>query len=593
MDLDLVSVMDQSESHNHNFFQTIQLLQDSLSNLLESTQATDKLNAIDQLKAIRPLLAQVSSQISDCITVNDLVDLTKAYLLKNDEKSFTEFSNAIGRLQSALNRLLDRANLPTSLTQELREQIQHSLDLCKSGIDCLVQSVHKPEVDHPDTIRYAKQALKRLNAASEFAAGLADRLEDEQISAYFIAVNRRIKQSMPPLLAGTKTALLSKDTKDFDQASEHALQAVESLLPPKDVLYPERNLLEKTKTLNNLLRILQSRIGTGNDGVQSVLKEIFDNSTQFAHAIKVFAPFSSYPDDLERVWSRLANEQMPSLAEATLSAQQSPFTIIQSINLTNSLLLCYVIPELLPQLKIAQKQLTDSLVEFKTALTPEAHMKVVHWFNEVIVLAQALAQQNSDPKQKNRILDCCKSLTSSFSRVEKTFSSLDRAPHLQAMLKNQLEQLCSISSTLISPPRADSVGLLERFSGIQYDTDTETGKMLDASKEMAVELNSILNGAQTRSQVIKSARVICNQAHLIVQQSQKCAQKCRDKRLSEQIVVLSVSARTKSVQLKILCAVKAASDEASPADEQLTACALSLTRDLHSCITAVEIAKLC
>jgi len=590
MDLDLMNVMQATSS---NFFQTVTQLQETLNKLVESTRNVDKQNAIEQLKAIRPLLAQVSAQISDCVTVTDLVNLTKSCLLNPNNKQVSEkFFSCTNRLKSALTKLLDRADLPTSLTEELRNTIQVSIDNCHSSLDLLTQSVKSADSSSVKKIADTKQSLKKLNQASELAAGLADRLEDESLSSYFIDVNRRIKTAMPPLLAATKSVLLNvNNLSEFDRAKSEAELAVNALNPPPEVLYPETNLVEKTSELNNLLRIFQSRIGSEPAIVQVALKNVLEATKKSAQAIKAFLPFASHPDELQHVWATLANEQILSLAQVTLCAQQSPYTIMQSINLNNSLLLCYVIPDLPTRVKSCQMKLVSAVHAFSTDVSQEKFEQLTRTFNDLVVSAQALAQQTSEPKRKQQILDACKSLNSALNRVDKFFSSLSRSPHLKAMMLNQLEQINSMSSMLIAPPLSDSEDLIERLTTVTID-ETVTGKLLQACKTMAEQLHRILQKNLSPADIINSARIICAEAHNVVQRSQKYAALCSDKRLSDQIVLLAVAARTKSVQLKILCAVKAASNSTDEWAEQLSACVLSLTRDLHGCVTAIEIARL-
>lgn len=558
MDLDLMNVMQATSS---NFFQTVTQLVETLNKLVESTRNVDKQNAIDQLKAIRPLLAQVSSQISDCLTVNDLVNLTKSCLLNPNNKQVSEkFISCTNRLKSALTKLLDRADLPTSLTEELRNTMQISIDNCHTSLALLTQSVNSASSASVKKIADAKQSLKKLNQASELAAGLADRLEDERLSSYFIDVNRRIKTAMPPLLAATKNVLLnSNHLSEFDRAKSEAEAAVNALNPPPDVLYPETNLVEKTAQLNNLLRVLQSRIGSEPSIVQVALKNVLEATKQSAQAIKAFLPFASHPDDLQHVWATLANDQILSLAQVTLCAQQSPYTIIQTINLTNSLLLCYVLPDLPTRVKSSQTKLVSCVHGFSADVSTEKFEQLSFAFNDLVICAQALAQQSSEPKRKQQLLDTCKSLNSALNRVEKFFSSLSRSPHLKAMMLNQLEQINSMSSMLIAPPLSDSEDLVERLKSVTID-ETVPGELLLACRTMADQLHRILQKNLSPADIINSARVICSEAHHVVQRSQKYAALCKDKRLSDQIVLLAVAARTKSVQLKILCAVKAASN---------------------------------
>jgi len=235
-------------------------------------------------------------------------------------------------------------------------------------------------------------------------------------------------------------------------------------------------------------------------------------------------------------------------------------------------------------------------------LTENWIAKLQDLINEQVVLSLSLAQETNEPKQKEHLLECGLELSNKLGdfneevEVDLPVSLL----YTNDSQRDSLKQLHTIHKKLLKKPEGargtlndSSNVLLDRISSLPTDSSI-TGKLYQASKLIALDLKDLLGGELSRADMIKCARRICNQAHIIVKQAQLFITRCKDARLSNEIQVGSVSARTKCVQLKILCAVKAAtgSNDDNSMEEQLVGCVLGLTKDLHSTISAAEIASL-
>lgn len=603
VDLNLMTVMETTNVEEESLYASICKTQEVLSRLVDCTKKGDKHKAIDELKAIRPLLDQISSHISNCLTANDLVAMTKACLLNpSDEKSFNELTNSVDRLQSALKILLERAKLPTSLTDELRENIKAIIEECETTMEALAQAVFLS--NQTRAIQTAKKALKLLNSASELAAGLAERLEDEALTAYFMATNRAIKSTMPPLLTSTKSALLySEHRPEFIRAKDFALYASFALLPPKNVVHPENQILDQIKVIHEHICILHYHINRGDtQDVNSSLKGVLEAAKEGVRAIQAYIPFAENPHDLKIACLFLANDQMKNLGHVVVESTDTKErnSAIHSTSVANSKILSVILSNHQQRLEENQNNITSL---FKQVIDGEDYettsTKLQDIITEQIVIALSLSQDVGNPKQSKLLYATAFELSAELSIFSiELIKSPTNPTELAIKSVKSFEVLLKKLTAPITPEggaHGDSQQLLDRISSLPID-DSTTGKLYAASKMIALDLKDLLAGTLSRADMIKCARRICNQAHIIVKQSQLFIGLCKDRRLIHQLQVGSMSARTKCVQLKIICAVKAASNndvsDASDSEDQLVGCVLGLTKDLHSTISAAEIAAL-
>ena len=556
-----------TSTEDQGLYRAIRLTKESLSKLIDYTKKGDKQNAIDQLKALRPLLAQISSHISGCLTANDLVALTKACLLNpTDDKTFSELTSSVDRLQSALDILQERANLPTSLTDDLRETIKQLIGECETTIESLAQCVFLS--DQPKAIQNAKTTLKLLNSASELAAGLADRLEDEALTAYFMATNRAIKSTMPPLLSSTKAALLYPEHRpEFVRAKDFALYAVFALLPPKNVVHPENQILDQIKFIQEHLRLLRHTVQTNNQmNIQASLKGVLEATKDGARAIQAYIPFADSPHELQTICLSLVNEHVNNLGHAVVENSSEIDNVIKSTCFANAKIISPIIMNIHKRMTDNQNKLEKLYPQISQCfyrVIEEYIVKLQDILNEQVVLGLAYSNDTTiNPKQQEHLKSTAIELSNELGVFNfeycKIIESNSGSYEFSDSLKKIFQNLQNLSNNLVSNKQSSgSNDLLERISSLPID-DSTTGKLYAASKLIALDLKELLEGNLSSADMIKYARRICNQAHIIVKQAQLFIRKCRDRRLSNQLQVGSVSARTKCVQLKIICAVKAA-----------------------------------
>merc|ERR1712110_508347 len=309
-----------------------------------------------------------------------------------------------------------------SLTNELRDTIKIIISECEETIELLAQSVFLSH--QPQAIQYAKDTLKLLNSASELAAGLADRLEDEALTAYFVATNRVIKASMPPLLTSTKEALLySENRPAFVRAKDSALYAAFALLPPKNVVHPENQILDQIKFIQEHLRILHYKVRTKKSrDVQGCLKGVLEAAKESARAIKAYIPFAQNPRKLQAACLSLANDHIQRLGHKVMEEAHRPELVVDTIRdtcLANARILDVVFSDHMERLEVNAQKLNKhfSLVPETTEnVDPEKALEeeylTENWvtnlqdlINEQVVLSLSLAQETNEPNQKEHLLE--------------------------------------------------------------------------------------------------------------------------------------------------------------------------------------------
>lgn len=89
------------------------------------------------------------------------------------------------------------------------------------------------------------------------------------------------------------------------------------------------------------------------------------------------------------------------------------------------------------------------------------------------------------------------------------------------------------------------------------------------------------------------ARRIAQHANAIMTNAQAVAGRCKDPILADQVMSIAHTVQTMTVQLKIITAVKAASDSNDTTIKaQLVKCAKSLANNVVGVVNAVEIASI-
>jgi len=141
---------------------------------------------------------------------------------------------------------------------------------------------------------------------------------------------------------------------------------------------------------------------------------------------------------------------------------------------------------------------------------------------------------------------------------------------------------------------AAAAKLKERTEKLKVDNTVE-GKLYGLAKGIAATMEKLSAAAASgdKKGMIEAARELYVLAQQHVEQAKVAAAKCTDPILKEQIITSAQAAKNWSVQLKIIAAVKAASDEDSgSAKQQLVKCAKGLAKSITLTVNSVEIAAI-
>jgi len=126
--------------------------------------------------------------------------------------------------------------------------------------------------------------------------------------------------------------------------------------------------------------------------------------------------------------------------------------------------------------------------------------------------------------------------------------------------------------------------------------NTVWGKLYGTAKGIAALMEQLSRAANANDKrgMIEAARELAVLSGTYVQQAKESAAKCTDPKLRDQILIHSQAAKNWSIQLKVITAVKAASEDedASSARLQLVKCAKGLAKSTVSTVESVRIAAI-
>ncbi|KAK5584361.1 hypothetical protein RB653_005972 [Dictyostelium firmibasis] len=137
--------------------------------------------------------------------------------------------------------------------------------------------------------------------------------------------------------------------------------------------------------------------------------------------------------------------------------------------------------------------------------------------------------------------------------------------------------------------------IAERTKNLNKD-QTPEGKLYSTAQGIAGIMRdlSIAATSNDKKGMITCSKLLAEQVAIYLQQAKETASKCTDPKLKEQIITAAQAAKNFTVQLKIIAAVKAASedDDASSNKQQLVKCAKGLAKAIVGTINAVEIGQI-
>ncbi|EGC34732.1 hypothetical protein DICPUDRAFT_153006 [Dictyostelium purpureum] len=137
--------------------------------------------------------------------------------------------------------------------------------------------------------------------------------------------------------------------------------------------------------------------------------------------------------------------------------------------------------------------------------------------------------------------------------------------------------------------------IAERTKDLNKDSTPE-GKLYSTAQGIAGIMRDLSTAASTNDKkgMIQCSKLLAEQVNIYLAQAKETAAKCTDPKLKEQIITAAQAAKNFTVQLKIIAAVKAASedDDANTNKQQLVKCSKGLAKAVVQTINAVEIGQI-
>eukprot|EP01130_Rhizamoeba_saxonica_P009025 TRINITY_DN3661_c0_g1_i2.p1 TRINITY_DN3661_c0_g1~~TRINITY_DN3661_c0_g1_i2.p1 ORF type:complete len:692 (+),score=171.99 TRINITY_DN3661_c0_g1_i2:324-2399(+) len=124
--------------------------------------------------------------------------------------------------------------------------------------------------------------------------------------------------------------------------------------------------------------------------------------------------------------------------------------------------------------------------------------------------------------------------------------------------------------------------------------ETPVGQMSAISHDLAVSMAELASfaGKGDASGIIDTAKSIQQYIRQILKQAKVAIGECPNEKMKDSIINFMDATENWGVQLKIIAAVKAASEDSVSAEEQLTKCAQGLSTSIQNCLDAAEMAQL-
>ena len=379
--------------------------------------------------------------------------------------------------------------------------------------------------------------------------------------------------------------------------------------------YPSRSHPDEEDGEN--LEEIQKKKEENKQNIQAIIKRLFQQAKEIAQSIKSFIPNSGHPEQLQHACYKLINNNIQYLINLIVENNQKsppPLTLSESFLslknenkspeekfkiqlektlLANSQILCYIIPNL-PDVFIANKsKLSKILLRFQTSCSKDSFNQVIELINEQILITQAIFTSENDSKKRRNYLQLSNDLIRKFIVFKNIFldsydekrAGVDDESKLQILIKlNEIKAILEKIIALTNEKKNSnfSVDIIDRLANLSIpnnpsshnlsipaipgsaeanandENNSIVSQLYETARKIAMELKKLTKPI-TPAELIICVRKITQQIHSVVKLTQSFSMICHDKRLCEQLAGKSVAARTKSVQLKILCAVKAAS----------------------------------
>ncbi|KYQ94436.1 putative actin binding protein [Tieghemostelium lacteum] len=413
---------------------------------------------------------------------------------------------------------------------------------------------------------------------------------------------------------------------------------------PKDVL--EKVLMKATNDIQRMNNSVQS-----ND--QKALGEAVNSLKDTEKRISLLEnhlPDVENRDQLVKGLESLSKNSLPSIIATGNNALMTGDTTVakQSINgqsqnaigdITKVVSLTNKTPEekIIQNDKVVSNEINQLAVQIKNNPNDKKSTQTlidttVKSLNEESILANVLANHTSNPERKQKLQEQVKKLDQTVQQLAKGANQLDAKT-----LESKVNEAKSIHQTIVQEAQkekdekeakakkekeeqerlererlqrekeerekaqqdevlAAAQKIAERTKMLNQDKSTAEGKLYSTASDIGSILKNLSIAASSNDKVgmINCSKQLSEHVNTYLQQAKETAAKCTDPKLKEQIITAAQAAKNFTVQLKIIAAVKAASEDDDPSSNkaQLVKCAKGLAKAVVQTINAVEIGSI-
>ncbi|GAM28363.1 hypothetical protein SAMD00019534_115390 [Acytostelium subglobosum LB1] len=526
-----------------------------LSQAVKISETLDRVQASSK-KGSKPDVENNLRDLRD--EVNDTVQLIKqAADNTRDQQKKVALNDLAERLKNAQQPLAAAANTAAERPNDAKAQadlaaaIQSTKEILGKAATTASSS---PSSLVEDTVLKANNDINRLHASAQTGdqksiGEAVNAVQDSEKRLKLIGgatQDANIKQSLDalnntiPILVGAGNTLISKpgDAQAKQLIDTHSKRAIEQLSNTLSLANskPEEHIIANGSVVNNELDNLAKQAKSGDK-----------------KAVESFAETSQ----------KAASEQAL-LARALASQTENQQRKQELINKANAL------EQALPQIDALAKSIQNNPSD-KAAVDKLDGLTQLMKSNNQKIVNEALGEKaDKEAKERAIIAEQQRQERERHEREEK-----ERAERDEVMAAAQKIQ--------------------ERTKDLVKDNSSE-GKLYNTAHGIAGLMAALSEAAASNNKkgMLTTSKQLSEQVTIYLQQAKDTAAKCTDPKLREQIITAAQAARNWTVQLKIIAAVKAASeeDDSNTNKQQLVKCAKGLAKAVVQTINAVEIGQI-
>eukprot|EP01132_Coremiostelium_polycephalum_P009270 gene9270-11362_t len=459
--------------------------------------------------------------------------LSSAAINSAEKPNDAKLQSELSSLITETKSLLGKAiGNTTNDTNQLLENVIYKASHDVNQLSTAIQSGDQNSIGK--AVNSLEDTEKRLNLVSSLVAESKDPKLKESM--------QKLQTSIPALLSTGRSILTNpKDTqaqKSVQSQSQRAIEDLSAVLAHSNSA-PEEKIISNSTAVNREVEGLVSSSKSGN--AQSI---------------------QSYADTTHQKIS----EQ--SILARALAAQTSNPTRKQEL-----LSQAQALEQTLPQLKEASNKLSQNPQDKASAQKLETISSAVKAANQKLV-SEAINEKME--KEKRVVEEKIRKDREEAERLQKEKEEREKAHQDEVMAAAQKIQ--------------------ERTKDLVKDDTTSEGKLYSTAQDIAGLMKNLSIAATTNDKkgMIQCSKQLSEQVNVYLSQAKETAAKCTDPKLKEQIITAAQAARNFTVQLKIIAAVKAASedDDVSSNKQQLVKCAKGLAKAVVQTINSVEVGSI-